>query len=78
MDPGRFRKRGRFVGVVGLTMNVLVSTLLLAFKPLEPLITYALAAALLCVGLIMAFFLAVLFPKRYDNYYARLNELGLE
>lgn len=75
VSPEAFRSQSRFVGLIGLLMDVLVAAVIIAFRPFEQSVTYLLVALLIGVGLVLTFVFAVVFPKRYETYYKRMSEL---
>jgi hypothetical protein len=74
VEPAEFARQARFVGLIGLTMDVLVAIVIVAFHPFEEAVTYTLSAALVCVGLGLAYIFVVVFPRRYERYYAHMLE----
>jgi uncharacterized protein YqhQ len=74
VEPSEFRKQSKFVGLIGLVMDVLVATVIIAFQPFEQTVTYVLTAALVGVGLVLTYVFVIMFPKKYDRYYVRMLE----
>jgi len=77
VPPSEFRRQSRFVGFVGLAMDILVATVILAFRPFDRDLTYVLIAALIGAGVVMTYVFAVLFPNKYERYYNHLLERNI-
>jgi cobalamin synthase len=73
IPPSELRSQMRFVGLIGLAMDVLVAAVILAFQPFEQNIRYVLVAALVAAGTVLTYVFAVVFPKKYERYYNRLQ-----
>ncbi len=54
-------------------MDILVAIVILAFQPFEENIRYVLVLALVGAGLILTYVFAVMFPNKYERYYAHLQ-----
>jgi hypothetical protein len=75
--PADFKRQSRFVGLAGLAMDILVAMVILAFQPFEESIRYVLVLALVGAGLVLTYVFAVMFPNKYERYYARLQGKNL-
>jgi hypothetical protein len=73
VPPSEFRRQSRFVGLAGLVMDILVAMVILAFQPFEENIRYVLVVALVGAGLVLTYVFAVMFPNKYERYYAHLQ-----
>jgi len=78
ITPEEFRRQAKLVGFMGLACDVAFAALFILFEPFEPMITHALAAALLAIGLFFTYLFAVRFPSNYEKNYARLYEPKLK
>jgi hypothetical protein len=78
VEPAEFSRQARLVGLIGLMMDVIVAAVIIAFHPFEMAVTYTLSAALVCMGLGLAYVFVVVFPRRYERYYAHMLEPKLK